>query len=76
MTINAGNTLTIGTGGIDISGALQNLTISSGLTIGPGMQRWNVTNGINLIANGAFTRSGNVTFNRGIYGGDSGLKER
>ncbi len=61
VTINAGNTLTLGTNGIDLSRASQNLTISSGLTLGPGTQKWNVTNGMALTVNGTFTRSANAT---------------
>src|SRR5215831_7047339 len=57
VTITAGNTLTLGTNGIDMSGASQNLTLSSGLTLGPGSQRWIVTNGTALTVNGIFTRS-------------------
>src|SRR5947208_524259 len=51
VTITAGNTLTIGNNGIDLSGASQNLTISSGLTLGPGAQTWGVNNGITLTIN-------------------------
>ena len=43
VAITAGNTLTLGPSGIDMSRASQNLTISSGLTLGSGTQRWNVT---------------------------------
>jgi autotransporter-associated beta strand protein len=59
VTINAGNTLTLGVNGIDMSRASQNLTISSGLTL-LGMQRWNVTNGMTLTVNGTLARSGNA----------------
>ena len=57
VTINAGNTLTLGNSGIDMSKATQNLTIGSGLTLGWGTQRWNVTNGLTLNVNGIFTRT-------------------
>jgi autotransporter-associated beta strand protein len=56
VTINAGNTLTLGTNGINMSGATQNLTIGSGLTLGGGLQTWNVTNATSLTASGTFTR--------------------
>jgi hypothetical protein len=52
--------LTLGTNGINMSGASQNLTISSGLII-PAPQRWNVTNGMTLTVSGTVTRSGNAT---------------
>src|SRR3974390_2477898 len=56
VTISAGNTLTLGTNGINMSGATQNLTIVSGLTLGGGLQTWNVTNTTTLTAGGTFTR--------------------
>src|SRR5207249_697884 len=65
VTITAGNTLTIGNNGIDLSGASQNLTISSGLTLGPGAQTWGVNNGITLTINGTFTRSAGATLVKG-----------
>ena len=53
----SGGTLTTGTGGIDMSAATQNLTISSGLTLGAG-QTWTVATGQTLTLNtGAFTRT-------------------
>jgi autotransporter-associated beta strand protein len=61
VTINAGNTLTLGNLGIDMSRASQNLTISSGLTLGWGTQRWNVTNGLTLTVNGTFSRTASAT---------------
>lgn len=57
------NTLTLGTGGIDMSAATQNLSISSGLTLATGAQAWNVTSGRSLAASGAFTRSAGATLN-------------
>src|SRR5215472_17474031 len=61
VTITAGNTLTLGTNGIDMSGASTKLTISSGLTLGPGSQKWIVTNGTTLTVNGTFTRAPGAT---------------
>jgi len=58
----SGNTLTVGTSGIDMSSATQNLTISSGLTLGAGNQTWNVATGKTLTLNtGTFTRSAGAT---------------
>jgi autotransporter-associated beta strand protein len=57
------NTLTLGTGGIDMSSATQNLSISSGLTLASGAQAWNVASGRSLAASGAFTRSTGATLN-------------
>lgn len=56
VTIGPGSVLTLGTGGIDMSAATQDLTISSGLTLAGG-QTWNVATGRTLTT-GAFTRSG------------------
>jgi hypothetical protein len=39
VTFGAGNTITVGTSGIDLSTATQNLTIGSGLTL-KGKQNW------------------------------------
>ena len=68
VTIGAGNTLTLGTSGIDMSAATQNLTISSALTIGAGNQVWNVAAGRTLTLNtGAFSRGVGATLT--ILGG-------
>jgi autotransporter-associated beta strand protein len=57
VTISSdGNTLTLSTNGINMGGAMQNLTIGSGLTLGGGAQTWNVTNTQNLTVSGTFTR--------------------
>lgn len=53
--IGAGNTLTLGSGGIDLSAASQNLTISSGLTLGAG-QTWKVATGRTLTVAGNISR--------------------
>jgi len=64
VNISAGNTLTLGASGIDLSGATANLTISSSLALGGGDQAWNVTNGRVLTLNtGTFTRSNGATLN-------------
>jgi autotransporter-associated beta strand protein len=67
VTITAdGNILTVGTNGIDMSKASQNLKISSGLTLGLGTQTWNVTNGMNLTINGTFTRAAGAALVSGV----------
>ena len=64
VSIGAGNTLTVGMGGIDLSAATQNLTLSSGLTIGTGHQVWNVASARRLTLNtGTFTRTAGATLN-------------
>lgn len=62
VTIGTGNTLTLGTSGIDMAAASQNLTISSGLTLGAGNQIWTVNTGRTLTQNtGTFTRGSGAT---------------
>lgn len=57
VTIGAGNTLTLGGNGIDLSIASQDLTISAGLTLATGGQAWNVGSDRLLTLNtGVFTR--------------------
>jgi autotransporter-associated beta strand protein len=64
VAIAAGNTLTLGVSGIDLSGATQNLTISSGLTISAGNQAWNVAGGQSLTLNtGTFSRNTGSSLN-------------
>jgi autotransporter-associated beta strand protein len=62
VTISAGNTLTLGTAGIDMSAATQNLTVASGLTVGT-TQAWNVASGRTLTVSGAIDGSGPLTKN-------------
>ncbi len=52
VTISAGSTLTLGTGGIDLSAATANLTLASNVLIGPGKQYWTVAAGQNLTISG------------------------
>ena len=67
VTIGAGNTLTLGTSGINMSAATQDLTISSGLTLSGG-QTWNVATGRVLTLNtGSFARAAGSALN--IQGG-------
>ena len=48
VTIGAGNTLTLGTGGIDMSSASQDLTINAPVAFTAGKQIWNVATGRTL----------------------------
>ena len=57
VTLGAGNTLTLGASGIDLSTATQNLTLNSGLTL-QGQQSWKAAAGRTLNVAGPFTRSG------------------
>ncbi|MEI7909981.1 MAG: autotransporter-associated beta strand repeat-containing protein [Verrucomicrobiota bacterium] len=65
VTIGAGNTLTLGSSGIDMSTATQNFTVSSGLTLlGGSGQSWSVASGRSLTLNtGTFTRNAGATLN-------------
>jgi autotransporter-associated beta strand protein len=58
VTIGAGNTLTLGSSGIDMAAASQDLTIGGGVTTAAdAAQAWNVATGRTLTLNGAFTRT-------------------
>ena len=59
VTINSGNTLTVGTSGIDLSTATQDLILNSGLTL-VGNQSWKAAAGRTLNVAGAFTRTGTI----------------
>lgn len=62
VTIQNGNTLTLGTAGINMSAATQNLTISSNLALATGNQTWNVGTGRVLTLNtGTFSRTAGAT---------------
>jgi hypothetical protein len=60
VTINPGNTLTVGTSGIDLSTATQDLTLNCGLTLRGGKQNWTAAASRTLNVAGTFTRTGNV----------------
>ena len=61
VTINSGNTLTVGTSGIDLSTATQDLILNSGLTLrNSGQQSWAAAAGRTLNVAGAFTRTGTI----------------
>lgn len=64
VSIGAGNTLSLGGNGIDLSNATQDLTISSNLTLATGGQAWNVATGRILTLNtGSFTRTAGTALN-------------
>jgi len=56
VTLGAGNALTIGAGGIDLSSATQNLTLNCGLTL-QGQQSWKSAASRTLNVAGTFTHS-------------------
>ncbi|MEI7898983.1 MAG: autotransporter-associated beta strand repeat-containing protein [bacterium] len=60
VTINAGNTLTNGTSGIDLSTATQDLTLNCGLVL-QGAQTWDVGAGRTLTAAGIISGVGGLT---------------
>ena len=59
VTLGPGNTLTIGTSGIDLSTATQSLTLNCGLTL-LGKQSWKAAANRTLTVAGSFTHSGAV----------------
>lgn len=61
IVIGSGGTLTLGTGGIDMSAATVDLSIGSGLTLGAGTQTWNIATGRALTVTGALSRSTGAT---------------
>lgn len=63
VTIGAGNTLTLGSAGIDMSAATRSLTIEAALALPPGGQSWNVTTGNTFTLTGILTRTTGATFN-------------
>lgn len=60
VTINAGNTLTLGGAGIDMSAATQPLTLANAVTLGAA-QTWNVALDQTLTVNGALGGTGPLT---------------
>jgi autotransporter-associated beta strand protein len=54
VTINAGNTLTLGSSGIDLSTATQNLTLNNAVALGAA-QTWNVNTGRRLAVSGTLS---------------------
>ncbi len=60
ISIGGGNTLTLGSAGIDMSAATQDLTLANALSLGA-PQQWNVAADRTLTASGAISGAGNVT---------------
>lgn len=60
VIINTGDSLTLGSAGIDMSAATQNLTLSSAVTLGAA-QAWNVGSGRILATTGAIDGSATLT---------------
>lgn len=56
VSISAGNTLTLGAGGVDLSSATQNLSVASGLSLASGQQAWSVAAGRAFSLSGALSR--------------------
>lgn len=64
ITNSGGNTLTLGAGGIDMSSATADLTMSNNVTLPDRtVQTWSVPSGRTLSLQGAFTRSGGAVMN-------------
>ena len=64
VSIGGTDTLTLGTAGIDMSTALQSLTISSNLSLATGGQIWNVPATLSLtVDSGSFSRNSGATLN-------------
>ena len=58
LNLASGNTLTLGTNGINMSAANQSLTLNCGLTLASGRQAWSVVGGQTLTIGGTFTHTG------------------
>jgi fibronectin-binding autotransporter adhesin len=68
ITINSGNTLTLGASGIDLSQATNGLTLDNAIILG-GAQTWAVTNGMTLTVAGTVSGTGPLTLNTGANTG-------
>jgi autotransporter-associated beta strand protein len=60
VSIGAGNTLTLGASGIDMSAATQGLTLANGTVLGAA-QNWNVGTGVSLVSSGSVTLNNLLT---------------
>jgi autotransporter-associated beta strand protein len=70
ITIQAGNTLTLGKSGIDLSAATQDLTIGADLALlGNATQTWSVASGHTLDIAGALTKAAGAALNIDTSGG-------
>lgn len=63
-TVAAGNTLTLGTNGIDMSKANHSVTFNNAISLAA-LQIWSVTNGQSLTVNGTFTSASNTVIKTG-----------
>ncbi|MCW1925048.1 autotransporter-associated beta strand repeat-containing protein [Luteolibacter arcticus] len=72
VAINAGNTLTLGAAGIDMSTATQNLALTNAIALGAA-QNWNIASGRTLTAAGALSGAGLVKSGAGtaVLGGSN-----
>jgi rhamnogalacturonan endolyase len=64
VTVAAGNTLTLGGSGIDMSKANHSVTFNNAITLAA-TQVWNITNGQSLTVNGTFTSASNNVIQTG-----------
>ena len=64
VTVAAGNTLTLGGSGIDMSKANHSVTFNNAITLAA-TQVWNITNGQSFTMNGTFTGAGNNVIKTG-----------
>jgi len=60
VTINSGNTLTLGASGIDMSAATADFNLNCAVVLGTS-QTWNITSGRTLTSTGIISGSGNLT---------------
>ncbi|MGN6554809.1 MAG: autotransporter-associated beta strand repeat-containing protein [Verrucomicrobiota bacterium] len=65
VTLNSGNTLTLGTAGVDLSAATQDLTLNCGLAFGAN-QIWTVNSGRALTAAGALATTSSTLTKSGL----------
>ena len=64
VTVATGNTLTLGSAGIDMSKVNQSVTFNNPITLAA-PQVWSITNSRTLAVNGAFTSTGNSVIETG-----------
>ena len=71
-TINAGNTLTLGASGINMSSASQDLTLNNNVTLGT-LQNWSVASGRTLRLGGALARNAGSALRINLADGTSNV---